>query len=441
MPADPRRAAARAIDRTLGAGAPLDAVLARESSGLGESDAALCRELAFGTVRWVRRLDHVIEGASQRRARQIDRRLLTALRLGAYQLLFLDRVPAYAAVNESVETVRRDAGGRAAGFANSVLRRIAERPGLSAWPVEVANPVARLGIESSHPDYLVRRWMARWGEAATRRLLDANNAPRPLQLLAFADRGGRDRLAADLAAEGVTTEPTLLSLFGLTVRCGDPFHTAAFERGDLYVQDSASQAAAWMPAVQPGERVFDACAAPGGKSFAILAAQPSARVVAADRSPSRLDRVQVNQRRLGRRFPLLAADGGVTALRGESFDRVLLDLPCSGTGTLRQHPELKWRITEREIARLAADGRRMVEAAAPLVRPGGWLVVVTCALEPEENESMVDAFLASHAEFRLGEMGGQLPACVSRGIFGRGRWRLLTEADHDGFTVHALEKL
>jgi 16S rRNA (cytosine967-C5)-methyltransferase len=459
MARDPRRSAARALDRALhptgrharhgedlqSSGAPLDALIDVESRGLSEADLALCRELVFGTVRWLRRLDIVIEAASGRRLRQVDRRLLAPLRLGVYQLLFLDRVPPYAAVNEAVAEGRRRAGARAAGFVNGVLRRIAERPVLDAWPVESGDPAVHLALAASHPDWLVRRWLARWGADATRELLTANNAPRALQLLAFADRGGPAALAAGLAEEGIETEPSGLSELGLVVRRGSPFTSRAFGRGDFYLQDSASQVAAWMPRPRAGERVLDLHAAPGGKSFALLAAEPSVRLVAADRSPSRLRRLRANQQRLGRPFPVLVGEGSAPPFAPASFDRVLLDLPCSGTGTIRQHPELKWRLSGREIERLARQGRLLLEAAAPLARRGGLVVVVTCSLEPEENEEMVDGFLADHPGYRLRDLGPGLSGvgggALAAGLFGGGRWRLPTSAEHDGFTVQAIDRV
>lgn len=459
MARDPRSSAARALDRALrsagrqtrggeslqSSGVPLDGLVDAESLGLSDVDRALCRELVFGTVRWLRRLDHVLEAASGRRLQQIDRRLLAPLRLGAYQLLILDRVPAYAAVNEAVGEGRRRAGGRAAGFVNGVLRRIAERPSLEAWPVKSDDPASRLALEASHPDWLVRRWLGRWGADATRELLSANNASRALELLAFSDRGGPEALAAALAADGIETEATRLSELGLRVRRGSPFASRAFERGDFYLQDSASQVAAWMPRPRAGERVLDFCAAPGGKSFGLLAAEPAVRLVAADRSLSRLRRLRANQQRLGRRFPVLVGDGTAPPVAPASFDRVLLDLPCSGTGTIRQHPELKWRLSAREIERLAHQGRSLLEAAAPLARRGGLIVVVTCSLEPEENEEMVDGFLADHRGFRLRDLAPDLAAAGSEalaaGLFAGGRWRLPTTVEHDGFTVHAIDRI
>jgi 16S rRNA (cytosine967-C5)-methyltransferase len=305
--------------------------------------------------------------------------------------------------------------------------------------VQETDPIRRLGIERSHPDFLVARWLDRLGRARALDLLDANNRPKPLQLLAFRDRGGRELLAETLIDEGLEVEPATLSPLGLTVRRGNPLATAAFRRGDFYVQDEASQAAALMPPPSPGERVFDAAAAPGGKSFSLMAREPGVRIVAGDVSLARAATLRANLRRLSRDLPLVLGDAGMPALRGP-FDRVILDLPCSGTGTLRRHPELKWRISEGEIGRLTQQALRLLAGAAPLVAPGGLLAAITCSLEREENEDVVARFLAASSGFSPEPLEGVLEAPLAAGLLGPGAWRTLTGGDHDGFTVHVLRK-
>jgi 16S rRNA (cytosine967-C5)-methyltransferase len=320
------------------------------------------------------------------------------------------------------------------------LRRIAREPQLSAWPVEERDPVRRLAVELSHPDFLVGRWLAAFGRRRTAALLAADNRVKPLQVLAFRDRGGRELLAEALIDEGLEVEPAALAPLGLTVRRGNPLATRAFARGDLYVQDEASQAAALVPPPRPGERIFDLAAAPGGKSFALVAWDPDLRPILGDVAPGRVDRLGANLRRLGRCLPRVVADGRRPPFAA-AFDRVVVDLPCTGTGTLRKHPELKWRISEEEIGRLADQALALLEGAAPLVGAGGLLVVITCSLEPEENERVVERLLAGHPEFAPLPLEGALPAPVDRGAEAPGRWRLLPGGDHDGFTVHALARL
>ena len=427
--------AAWVVERTLASRAPSSEFLNSALRRCHERDHGLLRELSLGTLRWMRRIDHVISGASHRPFDRIEPALLAPLRVAAYQLLFLDRVPDHAAVREGVEHARRLTHKGGASFSNAVLRNIARRSKLAQWPVEVSDPVQRLAIENSHPDFLVRRWHDRLGERRTRALLEANNRPKPLQLLAFRDRGGRELLAEDLIDEGVAVEPSAISPVGLLVRRGNPLHSPSFGRGVFYLQDEASQAAALLPAPKPGERVLDAAAAPGGKSFALVAAEPEVKVFLADVSPPRLDSVRANLRRLGRRLPLFAADAGRPASRG-GFDRVILDLPCTGTGTLRKNPELKWRISESEIGRLTTQSLRLLEGMAAQVAVGGLLCCITCSLEPEENEDVMSLFFERHPEFVPLDLEEHLGWPLERWVFGQGAWRILPAGDHDGFTVH-----
>lgn len=327
--------------------------------------------------------------------------------------------------------------GAVPAFTNAVLRRIARQPRLAIWPVREENPCRRLAIEKSHPDFLVEHWMERFGAERTRRLLDANNRPKSMQLLAFRDRGGRELLAENLIDEGIAVEPSKISPLGLIVRSGNPLHTEVFRRGEIYIQDEASQAAALILPLRPGEWVLDAAAAPGGKNFTILGADPSARLVMADVSTSRLARLESNLRRLRRRLPAVAADAGQPAF-GRSFDRVVLDLPCTGTGTLRKCPELKWRISEGEIGQLRNQSLRMLAGAATRVAGGGYLVAINCSLEAEENEAVVERFLAEHREFSLLPLEDHLDYPLDRWIAGRGIWRIFPAGEHDGFTVHAM---
>ncbi len=434
-----RAAAAWVLERTLQSLAPADSFLDSALPRFDDRDQGLLRELVMGSLRWLRRLDHVITAASNRSFEQIEEVLRSPLRIATYQLLFLDRVPAHAAVHEAVEQAHQLTHRGGASFVNGVLRRIARAPRPEDWPVTESDPVRRLAIEKSHPDFLVARWLDRFGTARTLDLLDANNRPKPMHLLAFRDRGGRELLAESLIDEGLEVEPASLSPLGLIVRRGNPLASAAFQRGDLYIQDEASQAAALIPPPRRGETVLDAAAAPGGKSFSLLAWEPAVRVTMSDVAFSRAVRVRDNQRRLRRALPLAVADAGAPPFRGP-FDRVVLDLPCTGTGTLRRHPEIKWRISEGEIGRLSLQALRLLEGAAPLVAPGGRLVAITCSLEREENEDVMTRFLATHSELSLLPLEGLLESPVAAGITGPGAWRILTGGDHDGFTVHVLAK-
>lgn len=427
------------VDRTLETLSSSTVFLDSALERTDEQDQGLLRELSLGTLRWLRRLDHVLTVASQRPISAIEPALRAPLRIAAYQLLFLDRIPAHAAVNEGVEQARRLTHKGGAAFANAVLRRIAREGNLAAFPVEERDPVRRLAIEKSHPDFLVQRWLRRFGANRTHDLLDANNRPKAMQLLAFRDRGGRELLAESLIDEGIEVEPTSLSPIGLTVRSGQPLKSAAYRRGDLYIQDEASQAAALLPAPRPGERILDVASAPGGKAFALLASEPEVRLVLADVAAPRLAIVGANLRRLGRPLPRILADAGKSPFSA-AFDRVVVDLPCSGTGTFRKNPELKWRLSESEVGRLADQGLRLLRGSLQAVAPGGLLVAITCSLEAEENEDVVAQLRALEPKLALEPLEA-LPYPLGRHAEAPGRWRVLPDAEHDGFTVHVLRKL
>ncbi|MGH9379330.1 MAG: RsmB/NOP family class I SAM-dependent RNA methyltransferase [Thermoanaerobaculia bacterium] len=434
-----RAIAARILDRVRDTRAPADRFLAAARPSLSARDAALLHELVLGTLRWQARLDHVLEQAAGRRLDEIDPVLHNPLRLALLQLLSLDRVPAHAAVSEAVEEVRRRGAGRASGFANAVLRRVSRQPRWDAWPVRAADPVQRLAVEQSHPEWLVRRWLDRFGADQTGRLLAANNRPRRPGLLTFRDHGDRALVARRLVEEGVITRPSELSPLGLLVEEGDPVATEPFVGGTIYIQDAASQAAAWIPPPAAGERILDLAAAPGGKSFALLAWEPALDIVACDVSPGRLLTMRRNAARLARRIPLVAADATRPSLRG-GFDRVVLDLPCAGTGTLRKHPELKWRLQPSEIGRLADQGLHLARAAAALLRPGGRLCLITCSIEPEENEDVVELLRSHDARLEPEPLADLLPSELAVHVHGAGGWRVLPATDHDGFTVRVLRR-
>ena len=248
-----RAAAAWVLERTLQSLAPADSFLDSALPRFDDRDQGLLRELVMGSLRWLRRLDHVIAAASSRSFDQIEEVLRSPLRIATYQLLFLDRVPAHAAVHEAVEQAHQLTHRGGASFVNGVLRRIARDPRLGGLAGR-RRPIRCGGwaIEKSHPDFLVDRWLDRFGTARTLDLLDANNRAKPMHLLAFRDRGGRELLAESLIDEGLEVEPASLSPLGLIVRRGNPLASAAFRRGDFYVQDEASQAAALIPPPRRG---------------------------------------------------------------------------------------------------------------------------------------------------------------------------------------------
>jgi len=401
-PLDPRREAYRILSRVDEAGAFASVLLERSGRELGDPrDVALLTELVLGVLRRRAALDHAIARAASRPPEEIDRGVMTALRLGAYALLVLDRIPDFAAVDTSVRLVREAGAAKAAGFANGVLRRIARERRDLLPPAPVAGDVEALALYHSHPTWWTRRVVGRMGWERAESLLRADNEPAATVLAPWPRSCSAAELAAALEGEGVVTEPCRFVPAALRVTSGVPQSTRAFRDGWFWIQDEASQLVVTLFGETAGPAVADLCAAPGGKTLALAARLlPGGRIVAVDRRLARLARLRANLARVGAGgVDLLAADLTRTPPLAGAFDDVLLDAPCSGTGTLRRHPEIRWRLAPDDIPALAARQQRLLESAATLVAPGGRLVYAVCSLEPEEGAGVVSAFLESHPEF------------------------------------------
>ena len=366
---------------------------------LSARDRGLATELVYGTLVWQGRLDHHLRALVNDPLERLDPPVRVALRMGLFQLLHLDRVPAYAAVDASV----RLAGRRAGGLVNAVLRRAARagRSGL-ALPDAAQDPVERLAIEWSQPRWLVERWIAELGHEATVRLLEANDRPPRVALRANPRRTSREHLQAVLAEANIRTEVGAYAPQALVVTdgAGALRTTRAHQDGLFSYQGEASQLVAMLIDVAAGARLLDACAAPGGKTLALAERlDERGRILAIDRNRASLSRLPSEAARLGLR--------GVSAVVADArhpptvaqFDAVLADTPCSGLGTLRRHPELKWRRLPDDVPRLAAVQRNVLAGVAPLVRPGGLLVYAVCTRTQEETTGVIDWFLATHEWF------------------------------------------
>lgn len=366
------------------------------ADALPPRDRAFVHELTYGTTRLRGRLDHLIGRFLDRGVASLDPKVLEVLRLGAYQALYMDAVPSFAAVSESVDQVRQVAGRRPAGLVNAVLRRVAEAgDGPELFPDPETEPEAFLATWGSHPRWLLQRWMARLTFADVQALVEHDNR-RPSTFLMSLDLDVRQTLErlgdAGIEAHLVWDEPACVRLA--------PGTAPAAALGAVpasIIQDPAAGLVARYADLPAGTDVADLCAAPGGKAMALAGA--GRRVLAADLSAPRLELVRENAARTGRGVQCVVAD----ALRPPlaSVDAVLLDAPCSGTGTLARHPDARWRLAPDDIDRFARLQGRMLDAAAAVVRRGGWLVYSTCTLEPEENGAQVEAFLDRHPEFHM----------------------------------------
>lgn len=421
---DPRRDAFAILRRVEEAGAYASVLLERTGDAYADPrDGALLTEIVYGVLRRRRSLDHAIGRAAARPIAEVDRPVLSALRVGAYSILYLDRIPDFAAVDTAVRLAKEAGSARAAGFVNGVLRAVA-RSGRALLPPEPARgDVAALALRTSNLEWWTSRVVARlgWDEAA--RLLEAHNAPADATLSPAPRAGGTEGLASALTAEDVATRPGRFDPAALRVVAGVPQRTRAFRDGLFWIQDEGSRLAAGVLGPTVGPRVADLCAAPGGKT-ALLASRlaPGGVVVAADLRPGRLRRLVATVRRLGLpgvRPVALDARNASATLAGP-FDEVLVDAPCSGTGTLRRHPEIRYRLEPAHLSALAARQRRILEGAAPLVAAGGRLAYAVCSMEPDEGEEVVASFLAGHPEFERADPRPYLPdaarACVGRDL-------------------------
>ena len=406
------RAATAEICADLRGGDLLDSSFERRTVRLDPRDRRWTRELVYGMLRRRSWIDAVLAERVSGGPSRLDADVADLLRVGAYQLLAMGSVPAYAAIAQTVELVKRRHGIGASKLANAVLRRIdRERDALTiAVPPDLTDALA---LEYSHPRWIVARWLARFGEQGTRALLAANNGEAPLvarpyhvvreQLEAMLESAGVETTDAPLVGDSVVLAGGMTSLTEL----------GAFKQGLFHLQDPASTLVTRYACVATGSTVADLCAAPGGKALEL--ARVADTVFAGDASRVRLLRVRENVKRLDATniFPFVA-DATAPALR--DMDAVLVDVPCTGTGTFRRHPDARWRLKASDLAVLPAAQRAIVNAAAMVVRPGGLLIYSTCSLELEENDEQVARFLAEHPDWMLEPPPeGAVPASVLDG--------------------------
>jgi 16S rRNA (cytosine967-C5)-methyltransferase len=362
----------------------LDAAL-KASGALARQDAALATELCYGVARRRLSLDAAIAAHSNRPIKKLENSVLVALRLGAYQLLYLDRVPVHAAVSESVDLVKRQGLARAAGFVNAVLRHLSVDQKLPL-PDE---PLSRLSIEGSHPLWLVKRWSERFGLEEAQALCRADNEAPAVCLRVNALRATREEVLETLQKEGVVGRPTPYSPHGIVLE--DPGRLSALEsfgRGIYQVQDEAAQLVALAAAPRPGMRVLDACAAPGGKACHLAELMGGqGEVFALDVHARKLEKIAEEAKRLGHtNIRLRAADAGrPLPFEKSSFDLILLDAPCTGLGTLRRHPELRYRRSESDVPRMAELQRSLAKNLLEYLKPGGTFAFAVCSTELEEG--------------------------------------------------------
>jgi 16S rRNA (cytosine967-C5)-methyltransferase len=418
-----RDAAVTALMAVEGGETSIQEAVEAASRGLSLSaeDRGLLYELVNGVLRYRLYLDWALQQVAHETPYAKQPVLKQLLRLGAYQLLRLDRVPAYAAIDQSVELAKTRVSPSSAPLTNALLRTLAKRRHELTVPDLLERPIDHIAITHAHPQWLVKRWVKRYGAQRTIALCRANNDPAPLTVRVNRLKIGVTDYLRLLEQAGIAATPCLYAPAGLRIDHGGPVTALpGYAEGLFYVQDEASQLVPLLLAPRPGERVLDACAAPGGKTTEMAELmRNSGEIVALDRDPERLARVGENAARLGVTIVRpLAADAARRldqTVAGAPYDRILVDAPCSGLGVLRRHPEGKWSKDERSVRSTARTAGAILSNVAPLLKPGGVLVYSTCSTEPDENQEVVEAFLARHRGYRLEHPGPLLPE-VARGL-------------------------
>jgi 16S rRNA (cytosine967-C5)-methyltransferase len=379
--------------------------------GLSPQARAFLRELSYGVLRWRNRLDWALGRVSTRPLETLTPAVRNLLRLGAYQLNFMDRIPPYAAVSETVQLAKQIDHAGVVAYVNAVLRAMERQRNALSPPNARQDLLAYLTITQSHPRWLVDRWLDCYGSQQTMAMCHADNMRPPLVLRVNSLRTTRERLLNSLMADGCEAEPCRYAPDGVLVESHsalDQLHS--YREGWYTVQDEAAILCGYLLAPQPGERVLDACAAPGGKAtHAAELMGDRGEILCLDHSHQRLKLLEENARRLGLKcLRCLVGDAERSELE-PGFDRILVDAPCSGLGVLRRHPDAKWRKGPELIATMAQHQIRILEHVSHAVKRGGLLLYITCSTEAEENQRIVHAFLDSHPNYELEAVANDLP--------------------------------
>jgi 16S rRNA (cytosine967-C5)-methyltransferase len=408
------RALAWDILQAVETGGYADAILGHRltQSGLATRDQALATRLVYGTLAWQGYLDHIIAAFSRRPPHELDAPIRILLRLALFQMCVLSKIPDFAAVNTAVQLSKGFRGGSVAGLVNAVLRRATTQWQQVTFPSPQDDPIGYLATRWSHPGWLVERWLAHYGFDETEALLRANNEAAPTVLRANCCKTAPAELLARLRDAGCAAEATTYSPSGICVEhAGSPERIAGYTEGLFSLQGEASQLVGLLVAPRPGQRVLDACAAPGGKTTHLAELMENrGEIIALDPSTRGIERVARMSQRLGLSIVhATVADATEWLPADVLFDAVLVDAPCSGLGTLRQHPEVRWRRTPEDVAGLSVLQQRLMLHLSEFVRPGGTLVYATCTLSAEENDDLLASFLQAHPDFCIDDPRPLLP--------------------------------
>ncbi|NOY54198.1 MAG: 16S rRNA (cytosine(967)-C(5))-methyltransferase RsmB [Deltaproteobacteria bacterium] len=433
-----RRSAASALTLIDGKGLFADEAIARSAGGaapLGGRDRALLFELVYGTLRWRGRIDYFLGALAHRSFRTNPPEIRNLLRIGAYQILFLDRVPPWAAVDTATELAKEFGNPGQVRFVNGVLRNLVRRKEKIPLPGP-GDTIPHLAVKHSCPEWLVRRWVSRFGKERAERLLAACNKPPATTLRINSLKPDPGEYLERLAGAVEKLIPHQLCPEGVVVEFSGPVEKLpGFREGRFYVQDGGAILISRMVGARAGNRILDACAAPGGKAshLAELMADEG-EIIALEVDPLRLGRIEENMERLGITIVRPLLGDGRSIRFGEPFDHVLIDAPCSGLGTIRRHPEAKWRKKEEDLARHRERQLGLLRNLSRFVRAGGSLVYSTCSTEPEENGEVIGTFLREEGGFTVAPVPADFPAAARSMIDDKGFFHAWPdEHDTDGF--------
>ena len=430
---DPRKIALAVLSKQENSHKTLDHIFKEvvDPGNLKGRDRALLNALVYGVLRWRGRLDFLISHFSDKKLAKIDPTILNILRLGLFQIIYMSRIPNSAAVNTSVQLAKSKAPLWVAGFVNGILRHAARKSDRLPVADQKNEPLQAMAIEKSFPPWLIRRWMDRFEPQTAAALCDAINAVPAISIRTNTLKTSRKRLTASLEALAEEIEPTEYAPDGIRIR--NPkipiTEMEAFKKGGFQVQDEAAQLVTLLLDPQPGDTVLDACAGFGGKTGHIAQqVNNQGSVIAVDIDPEKLAQLASQMSRLGVSIVMpLRQDllNTTDAFAGQTFDRILLDAPCTGLGVLRRNPDAKWNRSKKDLDRFAHRQIKLLASIAPLLRVSGILVYAVCSIEPEENEAVIDAFLNMNPGFEVEAHPGILPSAFCAPI-----------QDEKGFKTH-----